>query len=817
MTLTSQRGPLARSLTLVSAALAFTLGVSLVAVIPASPAQAAPPEHSITVTGGFTFAFDPADVDAGASLFNYGGESSTPTIPDRVTAEGVTYVVREIGDYSFSWGYMTEGQTLGAKLTSVHIPDSVTRIGHLAFVKNDLTGIDLPDSLIEIGVSAFSENLLNTPIEIPPGTNRIESNAFFDNSIPSVTFPDSLVSIGEDAFQWNQLSELDLPDSLTELGPSAFFGNHLTRVRLSNSLTSIPQSSFASNALSEITLPQSITELEYQAFADNNFSEFEIPDTVTKIGPLVFLENDLQRIVIPDTITTIPLMAFAMNELTELTIPTSVTTIEAGAFGSNQLTELTVPGSVTSLNGFDNNKLTSVEIADSVTDIGDNAFEHNLLTDIDIPDSVTKIGSYAFWGNELSEVVIPGSVVSLGKSVFGGDVGITHATFLGAAPSSFVAGVSGDNLSGSLGDSDGLTVSYGCPFDADIVGDGGYTPGTWQGYQTLTPPSAQVEFVMDGFPSIADQAVACAGNVIQPAEPEVEDGWEFTGWFTDVGLTEPYDFSSPVSGDLTLYGGQGKKTYEVTFRPGAYLVSELPANQTITHGEQVTEPATPTGEKGWVFDAWYSDQDRTMPYSFEDPVTGLLTLYLGWKRATYVLSFDSGAHHNGDPLLSRPITHGQTLVEPAPLAPEVGYEFTGWYVDAERTTLFEFTEQVTGDITLYAGWALKSYTVRFMGADGPTEVRLDHGSTLPVPDDPTRDGYEFIGWFTDELLSIEYDFSAPVTGDLTLHAGWEALPAPETPEPPRLATTGAGELGSASLLALLLLLGGALLVRPRRA
>ena len=46
------------------------------------------------------------------------------------------------------------------------------------------------------------------------------------------------------------------------------------------------------------------------------------------------------------------------------------------------------------------------------------------------------------------------------------------------------------------------------------------------------------------------------------------------------------------------------------------------------------------------------------------------------------------------------------------------------------------------------------------------------GSTVTKPADPTRDGYTFAGWYTDEACTKAYDFSAAVTADITLYAKW---------------------------------------------
>lgn len=53
--------------------------------------------------------------------------------------------------------------------------------------------------------------------------------------------------------------------------------------------------------------------------------------------------------------------------------------------------------------------------------------------------------------------------------------------------------------------------------------------------------------------------------------------------------------------------------------------------------------------------------------------------------------------------------------------------------------------------------------------DGQTPAS---GSTVTKPADPTREGYTFAGWYTDEACTEAYDFSAAVVADMTLYAKW---------------------------------------------
>ena len=59
------------------------------------------------------------------------------------------------------------------------------------------------------------------------------------------------------------------------------------------------------------------------------------------------------------------------------------------------------------------------------------------------------------------------------------------------------------------------------------------------------------------------------------------------------------------------------------------------------------------------------------------------------------------------------------------------------------------------------------------------------GDKVKKPADPTRKGYIFSGWFTDQDCAKAYKFDAPVDGaqpELTLYAGWKAATQPGTGE-----------------------------------
>ncbi len=70
------------------------------------------------------------------------------------------------------------------------------------------------------------------------------------------------------------------------------------------------------------------------------------------------------------------------------------------------------------------------------------------------------------------------------------------------------------------------------------------------------------------------------------------------------------------------------------------------------------------------------------------------------------------------------------------------------------------------------GCSKLSYTVTY-DTDGGTEVKeekVEKGKTATVPVDPTKEGYDFVGWYLDDE---EYDFNSEVTKDITIFAKWK--------------------------------------------
>ncbi|MGM9969749.1 MAG: InlB B-repeat-containing protein [Anaeroplasma sp.] len=114
-------------------------------------------------------------------------------------------------------------------------------------------------------------------------------------------------------------------------------------------------------------------------------------------------------------------------------------------------------------------------------------------------------------------------------------------------------------------------------------------------------------------------------------------------------------------------------------------------------------------------------------------------------------------------------------IQTIPNLTKTGYKFAGWYLDEEFTLSFDITNDVvTSEITLYAKWEKEEYTIVFntLGGNTINSVKVKYQDTLTQPANPTKLGYIFDGWYTDNACTNVYDFDAQVTSGFTLYAKW---------------------------------------------
>ncbi len=163
-------------------------------------------------------------------------------------------------------------------------------------------------------------------------------------------------------------------------------------------------------------------------------------------------------------------------------------------------------------------------------------------------------------------------------------------------------------------------------------------------------------------------------------------------------------------------------------------------------------------------------------------MTSLILTEKGESEApvTYFVNFNS---MQGSLVQSQEIAGGELVLEPEAPTRD-GYIFLGWYLEESCTNVYDFKTPVSKDITLYAKWEEEvippdatTYLVDFVTncATSIDERIVVEGKTITEPTGLIKEGYRFIGWYTDEYWNQAFDFKTPITKNLTLYAKWEEI------------------------------------------
>ena len=267
---------------------------------------------------------------------------------------------------------------------------------------------------------------------------------------------------------------------------------------------------------------------------------------------------------------------------------------------------------------------------------------------------------------------------------------------------------------------------------------------------TLTARWAQaftVKFDANGHGAApADQTVEINGKAAKPTDPTDGD-YSFQGWYTTAECSTTFDFSTPITGDTTVYAKWVKKPI-VSFNTNGH--GTAPTRQTVELNGKAVKPADPTAE-GYVFRGWYTTAACTTEFDFNTPITADTTLYAKWDEI-YTVTFNVGGH--GTAPAPQKVENGGKATKPEnPTAK--GWRFDGWYTDEKCTARYDFDKAVTANTTLYAKWTqLFTLTFETNGGTKIDSVEAPDGSLVYLGSyKPTKSGYYFVGWYTDKNLT----------------------------------------------------------------
>ena len=540
--------------------------------------------------------------------------------------------------------------------------------------------------------------------------------------------------------------DITIPEKLddhpvTGLGESSFSGTYSPDHPKNYTLLSF------CNQIQSVTIPESVTSIGKSAFEDcSNLDSLTIKGVATSIGAYAFGScTSLTSLSLVGSFQTIGDYAFVSCGMTSLTIDATITSIEKYAFSSRSLTSLSLTG--------------------NVQKIGDYAFAYcTSLTSLSLTGNVQKIGDYAFYScPSLKTVTLPKSLTSIGSHAF------DFCTILGSLGSIEIPGTVTEIGDFAFNNS-GLTS---VTIDEGVKSTGAYMFYKCSNLTTVTLPESLTTIANGSFafcPNLnhvnIPARVTCIGdgafsNCTSLSEITLQDGVKTIGADAFVSCKELTSITLPDS--VTDIGKE--------------------AFQSCEGLESITIPKNVTTIEPDTFYWCFSLKDITLPAgltSFQDELTRC--------PAGRFYATDYKKDENGDPIYGE---DGEPIYIYTPNGAiyfnndrDHAKELPGYDVLKDRNflCLCHVTFDANGGKTDYPEVPVyETEKITDTKANDLKETDLD------AINHPTRTGYKFTGWYTDNDQLFDVKETA-ITEDITLHAGWEF--DPDAPSCHPLTVTG---------------------------
>ena len=229
-------------------------------------------------------------------------------------------------------------------------------------------------------------------------------------------------------------------------------------------------------------------------------------------------------------------------------------------------------------------------------------------------------------------------------------------------------------------------------------------------------------FETNGGSAINPVTVRHGNAVARPADP-TKDKYTFIGWYADPEFTEEYDFATVLEADKTIYA-----KFELTSTP----IGDIYVRYDVLHIKQL-----PDG----TYDLANAEVEHLRALK-DTTVTAVIKDY----RATH--------HVNVNRTLSK-LTG--TAIQP--------------YMGVDGKPVYTI-------LSVYYDLDFHTLTFDTMGGSKIAPETVRHGLTVAKPKDPVNGGYIFDGWYTDKTFRHRYDFSTPLTEDITIYAKWFLIVLP---------------------------------------
>lgn len=240
-------------------------------------------------------------------------------------------------------------------------------------------------------------------------------------------------------------------------------------------------------------------------------------------------------------------------------------------------------------------------------------------------------------------------------------------------------------------------------------------------------------------------------------------GYTFAGYFVgQAGSSSVFSANSGIYADTEVYLNYNKNRYHYQI---IGFDNEVLSSGDVYYGDTIPAVTAPV-VSGYAFVDWYSDPSFVSTYSFAAPMRENLWIYAKYSAEVYTYAFLDSVDQAT--ISSGTYIYGNTVSLPTARSHE-GYIFNGWFF-ANSETPYDINLKYHYDYVVEAKYTRITYTYTLTSEHDYSYTGIvNHGEAIPTPTAPAVTGYVFEGWYTDSGYTAAYDFSTPVTADISLY------------------------------------------------
>ena len=285
------------------------------------------------------------------------------------------------------------------------------------------------------------------------------------------------------------------------------------------------------------------------------------------------------------------------------------------------------------------------------------------------------------------------------------------------------------------------------------------------GIVAITVSRGQCTLALDaqGGTAAASAVSANIGGTVGSLPQPSRANYSFVGWFTQASGGSQVTAATTIEGDMKVYARWTQDIFKVSYNANGGSAAQ--SSQQVPGGQGINLPLA--SRNHYSFTGWYTAATGGTRVENGTAVTASMTLYAQWAKTVYTVTYNA----NGGSVTPAtvPIDSGEKIGS-LPTPTQDYHKFLGWYNGSAKVSE---SFVVAGSITLSARWEKIVYTVTFQPNGGnvsPASVQLDAGKAIGSLPTPTRNQYDFTGWYQG-LTKVDTSFVAQ--GNVTLSAQWK--------------------------------------------